>query len=272
MKFPLKTPLTLHPLSRCSLRSVGVVPSTSSEEGRQANDREFKLAVRWIVLGDLLKQDGQSWSSAKDRPDDWPGMSFYGGSTQIVLRKLLEDYAPKRWPKHSFERSKYTVEEEFFTGSGSSAEHSQDDAVSKSLIAIEKALYRDHQEPCFILDSKCFFPLLEPSSHPCYSIETAPPFQTDHANCICGTSVPFCGPTVERLIFIKDSNANCPKGALVNIPGLLTRDGHKRTPPFIIWIRPALDDIQVIAPAAVSPPEIHTMNCESLSVYITDAL
>ena len=216
----------------CSLRSVGIVAKISDAEGRQKNDLEFKCAVRWIICGEVQHLATGVYIQA--RPDEWPGMAFDGGQVYEVLDVLLREYAPKRWPDCI----------KAFESMGLVEIPAQPGEILPFLVEIKNALFRDHQEPCLILDAKCLH-------------EHSPPpslFEVNHANCITDISVPVVGPVLERMLYLKDSNDNHVRSIPPGCPGLLSKSGHRSgAGPAVIWIRPKQDSIKIIAPDAVSP-------------------
>jgi hypothetical protein len=238
------------------MRSIGLVKKFS--ENPKENDREFKCAVRWIICGEVEDQTTRVFTEAQ--PDDWPGMAFDGGRPYEVFEMLLQEYAPRRWPEkwHKFS-SKMTLKQVFAAdceqnAAPASVPRERDDAsisridertgLTRSTVfldAICEILFRDHQEPCLVLDYKCL--KLEQ-----FSLPPSQKFRTNHANCICdvGRDGPYC------FIRLKDSNNDEMKSFASEIPGLLTSDHHERAGPSVIWIQPAHDVIRVLAPRAVS--------------------
>jgi hypothetical protein len=236
----------------CSLRSVGIVEKISGAKGPQQNDLEFKCAVRWIICGEV--QHRATGVHIPAAPDEWPGMAFDGGQVYEVLDVLLREYAPKRWPDHktAFE-SMELVEMP-----------AQPEDIPPFLVEIENALFRDHQEPCLILDAQCL------------NIEPSPrsPFEVNHANCIIHISPPLAeNPVMERYLFLKDSNHPSVQLIWPGNRGLLSKSGHHSgAGPAIIWIRPKQDTIKVIAPDAVSPLHHKFFNLNLTISLSVDAL
>jgi hypothetical protein len=235
------------------MRSVGIVKRI--DEDPAENDREFKLAVQWIVCGDVPTKDGGSFLAAD--PNEWPGMSFDGGDPYVVLRKLLTEYAPKRWGDNcSLLHRMELVEEAFASSAQFKQEQRPDDmcipvtpALLKNVHVIQEALYHYHQEPCLVLDADCI------TSRP-----PRPPFRCNHANCISDANT-MCPE--EGSIMLKDSNDEHVRPIQITTPGLLVNDGHYGSGPQIIWIRPKLDDIKVLAPLAVSSRKLQNTKTES---------
>ena len=77
--------ISLSPLTFCSMRNCGILPSMSQDSKK--NELEFNQVLRWIVCGGT-------------QAESWPGASFCGCSKVIVFRALLEEYAPMNWPAH----------------------------------------------------------------------------------------------------------------------------------------------------------------------------
>jgi hypothetical protein len=92
--------ISLSPLTLCSMRNCGILPSMSPEDEQerkkniQINELEFKKVLRWIVCGETQA------TPAKLDLESWPGGSFCGGLLDPVFRALLEEYAPMNWPTH----------------------------------------------------------------------------------------------------------------------------------------------------------------------------
>jgi hypothetical protein len=238
------------------MRSIGLVKKFS--ENPKENDREFKCAVRWIICGEVedrtthvLTEDQTTHVFTEAQPDDWPGMAFDGGKTYEVFEMLLQEYAPRRWPEkwHKFS-SKMTLKQVFAADCEQNAapasvprERERFDSTV-FLDAIFDILFRDHQEPCLILDYEC----LEMGRRHQRSLPLSQKLQTNHANCICDVRHnEECWS-----IGLKDSNNDEIEFVLHTIPGLLTSAHHKSAGPSVVWIQPAHDVIRAFAPQAVS--------------------
>ena len=232
------------------------------------NDREFKLAVQWIICGDVPSKDGSTFLAAD--PDEWPGMSFDGGDEYVVLRKLLTEYAPKRWGDSCSLLHKMELVEEAFASSAEFKPQQEPDvtmeqmprvvtphwlALLKNVNVIQEALFRYHQEPCLVLDADCIG-----------SRSPRPPFRCNHVNCI--SDVKSTMYSCEDRIMLKDSNLPTVLPIMITTPGLLVNDGHYGSAPQIIWIRPKLDDIEVLAPLAVSSRKLQNTQTESNFLFL----
>ena len=123
-------------------------------------------------------------------------------------------------------------------------------ALSKNVHVIQEALFRYHQEPCLVLDAGCID-----------SRSPRPPFRCNHVNCI--SDVKSTMYSCEDRIMLKDSNLPTVLPIMITTPGLLVNDGHYGSAPQIIWIRPKLDDIKVLAPLAVSSRKLQNTKTES---------
>jgi hypothetical protein len=224
------------------MRSIGIVKKFS--EDPEQNDREFKCAVRWIICGDVEDRTTHVFKEAQ--PDDWPGMAFDGGKTYEVLEMLLQEYAPRRWPEEwpNFS-SKMTLKQVFAADCEQNAAPASvpRERHDMFLDAICDILYRDHQEPCFILDAEC----IRMQRQRQFELPPSKTLRTNHANCICDLWVED-----GWMIFLKDSNNNAIEFCFSSIPGLLTSDQHEGAGPSVVWIQPAHDVIRVFAPQAVS--------------------
>ena len=231
------------------MRSIGLVEKFS--EDPKENDREFKCAVRWIICGEVEDRTTHVFTEAQ--PDDWPGMAFDGGKTYEVFEMLLQEYAPRRWPEewHQFS-SKMTLKQVFAADceqNAAPASVPRERELFDSTVfldAIFDILFRDHQEPCLILDYEC----LKMGRRNQLSLPLSQKLQTNHANCICD---------VRRneyfgywSIGLKDSNYDTIEFISSEIEGLLTSAHHKSAGPSVVWIQPAHDVIRVFAPHAVS--------------------
>ncbi len=224
----------------------------SDAEGPQQNDLEFKCAVRWIICGEVQHRAIGVYTKAAD--DEWPGMAFDGGQVYEVLDVLLREYAPKRWPDHKTAFESMELVE--------MPAHPED--IHPFLVEIENALFRDHQEPCLILDAQCLKNDPPPRS----------PFEVNHANCIAHISPPLVeNPVMERFLCLKDSNHPRVQHIWPGTPGLLSKSGHHSgAGPAVIWIRPKQDTIKVIAPDAVSPLHHKFFNLNPAISLSVDAL
>jgi hypothetical protein len=245
------------------MRSIGLVKKFS--EDPEQNDREFKCAVRWIICGDVEDRTTHVFTEA--HPDDWPGMAFHGGKPYEVFEMLLREYAPRRWPEEwpNFS-SKLTLKQVFAADceqnvAPAPVPREWDDEYTDASIsridertgftrstvffdAICDILFRDHQEPCLILDAEC----LRMSRRIQFSLLPFQKLRTNHANCICDV---WNGGDC-WMIDLKDSNNDEIEGFFPVIPGLLTSDHHERAGPSVVWIQPGHHDIRVFAPQAVS--------------------
>jgi hypothetical protein len=239
------------------MRSIGLVKKFS--EDPEQNDREFKCAVRWIICGEVEDRTTHVFTEAQ--PDDWPGMAFDGGKPYEVFEMLLQDYAPRRWPeKWPNFSSKMTLKQVFAAdceqnAASASVPRERDDAsisidertgLTRSTVfldAICDILFRDHQEPCLVLDYKC----LEMGRQKQFRLPPSQKLRTNHANCICDVH-----HNDGWMIGLKDSNNVEIEFVSSIISGLLTSDHHEREGPSVIWIQPAHDVIKVFAPQAVS--------------------
>ena len=79
------------------MRSSGVYSDEKGDGGRW----ELAQALRWAVMGEIFNAAEGTWN----RSSRFGGFGLKGGDNRVVLKVLLDEYAPMHWRAHGKMRS-----------------------------------------------------------------------------------------------------------------------------------------------------------------------